>query len=105
MEDRLDQIDVAKQTEAMQSWLYGNNPEVPTQEDMVQAEEPVTDDKEQAVANLISLLESPHSEIGDWKVAKYQEYMLSGMEAPYDIKDLHNKRQAVRDRINQLRSE
>ena len=45
------------------------------------------------------------SEIGDWKVAKCQEYVLAGMECPYDIADLHAKRQAVRDEINALQSE
>lgn len=43
------------------------------------------------------------SEIGDWKIAKYQEYVLKGLEPPYDIDELHTKRQAARDRINELR--
>ena len=58
---------------------------------------------EQEMRNLISLLTSSYSDIGDWKVAKYQEYVLSGREAPYDIEELHTKRQAARDRINEIK--
>lgn len=54
---------------------------------------------------LMSELSSPASPIGDWKVAKIQEYALAGLDAPYDIADLHAKRQAVRDRINELQAE
>ena len=43
-----------------------------------------------------------YGEYGDWKIAKYYEYFLSGLEAPYNIKELHKKRQAMRDRINEL---
>lgn len=62
-------------------------------------------DKDQEIRDLMSSLTSGASEIGDWKVAKYQEYQLAGKEAPYDIAELHAKRQAVRDRINALRAE
>ena len=61
--------------------------------------------KEQEICNLQCDLTSTASPIGDWKVAKYQEYVLAGMEPPYDIAELHAKRQAVRDRINALRAE
>ncbi len=54
---------------------------------------------------LMSELSSPASPIGDWKIAKCQEYSLAGLEAPYDITVLHAQRQAVRDRINELRTE
>ena len=43
-----------------------------------------------------------HGEYGDWKISKYYEYILFGLEAPYDIEELHTKRQAMRDRINEL---
>ena len=70
---------------------------------------PMTDEermlKEQEILNLTADLSSAASPIGDWKVAKYQEYMLAGLEAPYDIDDLHTKRQAARDRINELQEE
>jgi len=54
---------------------------------------------------LQSQLASPVSDIGDWKVAKCQEYQLAGLEIPYDIEELHAQRQAVRDQINELRAE
>ncbi len=54
---------------------------------------------------LMSELSSPASPIGDWKIAKAQEYALAGLEAPYDIAELHARRQTVRDRINELRTE
>jgi len=60
---------------------------------------------QQELNDLIVQLQSPVSPIGDWKVAKYQEYILAGLEAPYDIDDLHAKRQAARDRINELQEE
>ena len=43
-----------------------------------------------------------YGEYGDWKISKYYGYILSGLEAPYDIEELHTKRQAMRDRINEL---
>ena len=58
---------------------------------------------EQQIINLKADLESRESDIGDWKIAKAQEYILAGIESPYDIADLHAKRQAVRDEINRLR--
>lgn len=54
---------------------------------------------------LTASLSSDSSPIGDWKIAKAQEYALAGLEAPYDIAELHVQRQAVRDRINELRAE
>ena len=41
----------------------------------------------------------------DWKVIKYQEYVDAGKPAPYDINELNRKRQAVRDRINEIQKE
>ena len=58
---------------------------------------------EQQIINLKASLESRESDIGDWKIAKAQEYILAGVECPYDIAELHAKRQAVRDEINRLR--
>ena len=57
------------------------------------------------ISCLMSELSSPVSAIGDWKIAKCQEYALAGIEAPYDIAELHAQRQAVRDRINELKAE
>ena len=39
---------------------------------------------------------------GDWKIAKCYECSLMNLEAPYDITELHEKRQKARDRINEL---
>ncbi len=63
------------------------------------------DRKAQQICNLTQDLVSPVSEIGDWKVAKCYEYSLMGKESPYDLKELHAKRQAVRDEINRLQEE
>lgn len=60
---------------------------------------------EQQIINLKASLESRESDIGDWKIAKAQEYILAGIECPYDIAELHAKRQAVRDEINRLRED
>lgn len=57
---------------------------------------------EQEIRNLKAWLTSTTSDIGDWKIAKYMEYQSVDMEPPYDILELHAKRQAVRDRINEL---
>lgn len=58
---------------------------------------------EQKINDLKWRLTGMESDIGDWKIAKAQEYALVGLESPYDIADLHAKRQAVRDEINRLR--
>ena len=60
---------------------------------------------EQKIRNLESDLSSTASEIGDWKIAKCMEYQVNGLEMPYDLEQLHKKRQAVRDKINQLQEE
>ena len=38
----------------------------------------------------------------DYKIIKCSEYNLAGAALPYDIAELHAKRQALRDRINEL---
>ena len=45
------------------------------------------------------------SSIGDWKIIKIYEARLSGKEDPYDYTALAAKRQAARDRINELQQE
>lgn len=57
---------------------------------------------ESELRSLDSSLCSSNSPYGDWKIAKCQEYILAGLEAPYDINVLHQERQAIRDRINEL---
>ena len=59
---------------------------------------------EQEIINLQSQLTSNASPIGDWKVSKCMEYQIMGMELPYDMNELHEKRQTIRDKINELQS-
>ena len=41
----------------------------------------------------------------DYKVIKCAEAIAVGAEMPYDMESLHNERQALRDKINELESE
>lgn len=50
-------------------------------------------------------LDASSSDIGDWKIAKIYEYRMLGKEDPYDLEELAAKRQAARDRINELQAE
>ena len=59
----------------------------------------------QEINNLTADLSSTASDIGDWKYIKSLEYQMAGKDIPYDLDDLDNKRQAIRDRINELREE
>lgn len=59
---------------------------------------------EQEIRNLLSDLTSPVSPIGDWKLAKAQEYQIVKKELPYDMEDYHAKREAARERINILQA-
>lgn len=59
---------------------------------------------EQEIRNLQCDLTSSTSPIGDWKLAKAQEYAMFKREIPYDMADYHSKREAVRARINELQS-
>ena len=38
----------------------------------------------------------------DYKVIKCAEAMVIGAELPYNMTELHNERQALRDKINEL---
>ena len=56
---------------------------------------------------LILDIESLKSELqeSDYKVIKCAEAMAVGAELPYNVTELHNERQALRDNINELESE
>lgn len=41
----------------------------------------------------------------DYKVVKLSECLAIGSEMPYNAQELHQQRQAIRDRINQLEME
>ena len=76
----------------------------------MQAEESQIVDNEQVVDDnglLLSEIERLKSELqeSDYKVIKCAEAMAVGADMPYDVASLHNERQALRDRINELESE
>ena len=56
---------------------------------------------------LLSEIERMKSELqeSDYKVIKCAEELTIGAEMPYDVESLHNERQALRDKINELESE
>ena len=58
-------------------------------------------------SELILDIESLKSELqeSDYKVIKCAEAMAVGGEMPYNMTALHNERQALRDKINELESE
>lgn len=57
---------------------------------------------EARIRTLVSRLDAPTSDIGDWKVIKTYEARLRGEEDPYDFAALDAARQAVREEINAL---
>ena len=56
---------------------------------------------------LILDIESLKSELqeSDYKVIKCAEAICLNAELPYNMMELHNERQALRDKINELESE
>lgn len=53
-------------------------------------------------------LSSASHPYGDWKMIKYQEAILLGLEPPYteeEMKAYHEKRQEYRNKINELKKE
>lgn len=61
-------------------------------------------DEDLARMSIEKEIETLRGEIGkiDWKITKTSEYRLVGLPDPYDTMELHNERQALRDRINEL---
>ena len=55
-------------------------------------------------ANIQMEIERIKSELqeSDYKVIKCAEAMAVGAELPYNMTELHNERQALRDKINEL---
>lgn len=70
------------------------------EEAQIVANEPVVDDN----GLLLSEIEHLKSELqeSDYKVIKCAEAMAVGAEMPYNMTELHNERQALRDKINEL---
>ena len=58
-------------------------------------------------SELILDIESLKSELqeSDYKVIKCAEAICLNEELPYNMTELHNERQALRDKINELESE
>lgn len=54
------------------------------------------------IAELKDRLTSNDSEIGDYRITKCYEASLMGLNMPYDMTELYQKRQNVRDEINRL---
>ena len=77
---------------------------------MMKAEDAQIADNEQVVDNnglLLSEIERIKSELqeSDYKVIKCAEAICLNAELPYNMTELHNERQALRDKINELESE
>ena len=60
---------------------------------------------ESEIRCLVSRLDAPTSDIGDWKVVKCYEAKLQDKPMPYDLEELMEERQKVRNRINELQEE
>lgn len=60
---------------------------------------------ESSIRALVSKLDAPTSDIGDWKIIKIYEARLQGEPDPYDYEELAAARQAVRDEINELQAQ
>ena len=60
---------------------------------------------ESQIRTLQSRLDAPTSDIGDWKIIKIYEALLSGERDPYNYEELKAARQAVRDKINELQAQ
>ena len=73
------------------------------EEAQIALNDPVVDDN----GLLLSEIERLKSELqeSDYKVIKCAEAMAVGAELPYNMTELHNERQALRDKINELESE
>ena len=54
------------------------------------------------IDELKASLTSNDSVIGDYRITKCYEASLIGLDMPYDIENLHQQRQSVRDEINKL---
>jgi len=62
-------------------------------------------DIEARIRELVSKLDAPTSDIGDWKIIKIYEARLQGESDPYDYDELAAARQSVRDEINELQAQ
>ncbi len=75
---------------------------------MINNNENLATDIRNQIANLQCELNSHVSPIGDWKGIKQREFIDLGLTPPYtaeEMKDYHEKRQAVRNKINELQAQ
>ena len=63
--------------------------------------EPETHPYEPTIQDQINALKK-ELESTDYKIIKCSECQLLGQDMPYDVAELHEKRQAIRDEINKL---
>ncbi|KEJ93031.1 hypothetical protein [Synergistes jonesii] len=63
------------------------------------------DEIENEIYRLKLSLTSNASETGDWKIAKYNEYVAAGLNPPFDIAAFHAAREAIREEIRALEAE
>lgn len=63
--------------------------------------------KQEEISNVENQLSAFKNQLTstDYKIIKEYEYSLVNKESDYDMNDLHNKRQALRDQINTLEQE
>ncbi len=57
---------------------------------------------QEKISKLKKSLTSNDSDIGDYRITKCYEASLIGEDMPYNVLELHKKRQEVRDEINKL---
>ena len=63
--------------------------------------------REELIAEIQAVIDSLKAQIaeGDYKVIKCAEAQLIGEEVPYNVAELHEQRQALRDKINKIEVE
>ena len=63
--------------------------------------------KEEIIASYQAEIEQHKAQIAesDYKVIKCAEAQMMGIEMPYNVTTLHDERQALRDKINQIEIE
>jgi len=84
--------------------IIENNEEI-TEPSPEEEKEKLINDLTTEMLECESRLSSSASDIGDWKVIKCYEASLQSKPMPYDIDDLMQKRQMMRNRINEIQEQ
>lgn len=76
-------------------------PEEPTEEELAEMA------RQQEIADICSQISNLKAQISDtdYKVIKAYEYSLVGILTEYDMEELHQERQILRDQINELEAQ